>query len=127
MPSLDAAEHPLLTALQGAFGALVDDDSVDIVPVEEDAEQDACEVQADSWTLFVEGWPLISSWIAIDDDVTEPEAFRTALESTLDEQDLKAMQALDETLGGGLASSLAESSDELSMALAAMIAADIEG
>ena len=125
MPSLDSTEHPLLTALQEAFGTLVDDEAVDIVPVEDDAEQDACEVQADSWTLFVEGWPLTTSWIAIDDDVLEPEEFRTALESTLNDEDLQAMQSLDSALGGGLASALAESSDELSIALAAMITADI--
>ena len=126
MPSLDGTEHPLLTALQEAFGPLVDDESVDIVPVEDDAEQDAYEVQSDTWTLVVEGWPLSTSWIAIDDDVTSPEQIRTSLESTLDERDLRAMQQLDKALAGGLASSLAESSDELSIALATMIAADIE-
>ena len=126
MPSLDGAEHPLLAALQEAFGPLVHDESVDIVPVEEDAEQDACEVQADNWTLFVEGWPLTTAWIAIDDDVASPEEYRTALESALDERDLKAMQALDQALSGGFAANLAESTDGLSMALAAMIAAAVE-
>jgi hypothetical protein len=127
MPSLDGAEHPLISELQEAFGALVHDESVDIVPVEDDAEQDACEVQADDWTLFVEGWPLTAAWIAIDDDVSGPEEFRTALESTLGERDIKAMQSLDKALSGAFAATLTESGDGLSMALAAMITANVEG
>jgi hypothetical protein len=117
----------LISALQEAFGALVHDESVDIVPVEDDAEQDACEVQADDWTLFVEGWPLTDAWIAIDDEVSGPEELRTALESTLGERDIKAMQSLDEALSGAFASTLIESGDDLSMALAAMITANVEG
>ena len=46
-------------AVQGdRLRALVAENAVDIVTLEEDAEQDACEVQADDWTLFIEGWPV---------------------------------------------------------------------
>lgn len=127
MPSLDGADHPLISALQEAFGALVQEQSVDIVQVEDDTSQDACEVQADDWTLFLEGWPLENSWIAIDDDVSGPEELRTALESTLDERAIEAMQSLDAALSGAFVSTLAESGDEISIALAAMINANVEG
>lgn len=126
MPSLDAAEHPLVSALQQAFSSLVGEAAVDIVMVEEDAEQDACEVQADNWTLHIEGWPPRTAWIALDLDVTSPEDFRSALESVLSEEDIQALSALDESLTGDLAHTLGESGDGLSIALAALVEADVE-
>jgi hypothetical protein len=126
MPSLDAADHPLVGALQDAFGGLVADGAVDIVTLEEDAEQDACEVQADDWTLFIEGWPVHQAWIALDSDVASPEQLRTSLESALSETDIRALTELDEALAGDVARALVESGDELSIALAAMIEADVE-
>lgn len=125
MPSLDGAEHPLISALQDAFGSLVEEEKVDIVTVEEDQEQDACEVQADDWTLFAEGWPIASAWIAIDDDVASPDQFRTTLERVLGPRDLQAMRDLNTALEGEFATVLSESGDELSIALGALIRADV--
>lgn len=125
MPSLDGAEHPLISALQDAFGTLVDEEKVDIVTVEEDQEQDACEVQADDWTLFVEGWPISSAWIAIDDDVSDPDQFRATLERVLGPRDLQAMSDLDSALDGEFTTMLSESGDELSISLGALIGADV--
>lgn len=125
MPSLDGADHPLISALQEAFGALVEDESVDIVPLEDGDTQDAVEVQADDWTLFVEGWPLTNAWIALEEDVTSPEALRTALESALSQRELEAFESLDTALSGDLAAALTNSGDELSIALAAMLKADV--
>lgn len=126
MPSLDPADHPLVGALQEAFGALVAEGAVDIVMVEDDAEQDAVEVQADEWTLHLEGWPVGTAWIALDADVSSPEEYRSTLEGALSEEDLAALSELDEALAGDIARSLAESGDELSIALAAMVEADVE-
>lgn len=125
MPSLDGADHPLVSALQEAFGALVEDELVDIVPLEDDDTQDAVEVQADDWTLFVEGWPLTNAWIALEEDVTSPEALRTALESALSQRELEALESLNTALSGDLAAALTNSGDELSIALAAMLEADV--
>lgn len=125
MPSLDGADHPLVSALQEAFGALVEDELVDIVPLEDDDTQDAVEVQADDWTLFVEGWPLTNAWIALEEDVTSPEALRTALESALSQRELEALESLDTALSGDLVAALTNSGDELSIALAAMLEADV--
>lgn len=126
MPSLDSADHPLIGALQEAFNSRVHEGAVDIVPVEEDAEQDACEVQADDWTFFVQGWPVHEAWIALDTDPTSPEQFRSDLEAALDEQDIRALTSLDHTLAGDVSRALSESEDELSVALASMIRADVE-
>lgn len=126
MPSLDPADHPLVGALQDAFGSLVAENAVDIVTIEEDAEQDACEVQADDWTLFIEGWPVAQAWIALDADVTSPEEFRSTLESIFSEEDLRALTDLDDALAGDVVRALTESGDELSVALASMIEADVE-
>lgn len=125
MPSLDGVSHPLLAALQEAFGAHVEDDLVDLTPDEEDDGQDAFEVQADDWTLYVEGWPLFKAWIAIDDDTASPEQFRTALEGTLSERDIEALESLNSQLQGELAILLNDSGDGLSMALSSMLAADV--
>ena len=124
MPSLEGADHPLVSALQEAFATLVEDGSVDIVPVD-DTDQNGVEVQADDWTLFVDGWPVTTSWIALDEDVTSPEALRTALESALGEPELQALESLDNRLSGDLATALAHSGDELSIALAALLRADV--
>jgi hypothetical protein len=126
MPSLDPADHPLVSALQDAFGSLVSEGDVDIVTVEEDAEQDACEVQADDWTLFIEGWPVHQAWIALDTDPGSPELYRTSLENALNKHDLSALSHLDEALAGDVARALAESGDGLSVALAAMLEADVD-
>lgn len=124
MPSLDAADHPLVTALRDAFATLVEDESVDIVPTD-DTDENAVEVQADDWTLFVEGWPVATAWIALDEDVASPEALRTALESALGQRELEALESLDTALSGDLASALTRSGDELSIALAALLRADV--
>jgi hypothetical protein len=126
MPSLHAAEHPLVSALQESFGARVADGAVDIVTLEDDAEQDACELQADDWTLFIEGWPVHQAWIALDSEPDSPEALRTTLEAALDESDIRALTDLDQKLSGDVSRALNESSDEISMALAAMLKADVE-
>jgi hypothetical protein len=126
MPSLHAPDHPLVGALQDAFGTLVSEGAVDIVTVEEDAEQDACEVQADDWTLFIEGWPVHQAWIALDADPDSPEVFRTVLEGALGEGDIRALTDLDQALSGDVSRALTESGDELSVALAAMLQADVE-
>lgn len=126
MPSLDPADHPLVGALQDAFGGLVAENVVDIVTIEEDAEQDACEVQADDWTLFIEGWPVSQAWIALDTDVASPEEYRTTLESVFQEDAIAALTHLNESLAGDIVRALTESGDELSIALASMIEADVE-
>jgi hypothetical protein len=125
MPSLDGADHPLVSALHEAFAALVEDESVDIVPSEDDKDQEAFEVQADDWTLFAAGWPVTTAWIALDEDVISPEAFRTALESALGQRELQALETLDSSLSGDLADALTNSDDELSIALAALLRADV--
>jgi hypothetical protein len=126
MPSLETAEHPLVTALQDAFGIQVSEGTVDVVVVEEDAEQDACEVQADDWTLFIEGWPVHQAWIALDTDVDSPEQLRTALEGALSEDDIRSLGNLNGALAGDLNRALIDSGDELSIALAALIDSDVE-
>lgn len=126
MPTLDAADHPLIGALQEAFSGLVAEGAVDIVPIEEDAGQDACEVQADDWTLFIEGWPVHQAWIALDAEPESPESLRTSLEGTLGEDDILALTRLDRALSHDVSRALTESGDDVSIALASMLQADVE-
>lgn len=121
MPIHDIADHPLVAALQDAFAALVEDGMVDIVPQDEAGPAEICEVQADAWTLVLEGWPLENAWIAIDEDVSDPRQARIALEALLDRRELVAMTIVDNALTGALTTTLRDSDDPLSVALATMI------
>lgn len=123
MPNHDIADQPLIAALKDAFGTLMEDGIVDIVPQDENGEPDTCEVQADAWTLVLEGWPLENAWIAIDKDVDDARQAREALETALDRRELVAMTILDNSLTSALVTGLRQSDDILSGALADMIAA----
>ena len=101
MPMHDIADHPLVAALQDAFGTLIEDNAVDIVPQDEHGTPESWEVQADAWTLVLEGWPLDIAWIAIDEEVADARQAQLALESTLDRRELAGSLAQDDDAGSG--------------------------
>ena len=59
-------------------------------------------------------------------DPESPEALRTALEGALGEEDIRALTGLDRTLSGDVSRALTESGDDVSIALAAMLDANVE-
>lgn len=120
MTNPDAQDQPLHAVLHDAFDDLIGDELVDIVALD---EEDACEVQADSWTLYVEGWPVGTAWIALDDDTSTEDEHREALESALGPRDFDAMRQLNALLDGNLVPALTASGDELSATFADMLAA----
>lgn len=120
MTNLDAEDQPLLAALQDVFGELAEEELVDIVELE---EEDACEVQADAWTLYLQGWPITTAWIALDDDTTTKEEHREALAAALGPRDVAAIRQLNMTLDGNLVPALSSSGDELSETFADVLAA----
>jgi len=118
MAILDIPDHPLAETLHLAFAVLIGAGDVDVNTLP-DAEE--TEVQADDWTLHLEGWPLTTAWIAIDQEPVSPKEQLTALEGMLDQQDRAAMRGADRRLGGALLTCLRESGDDLSVMLAGLL------
>ncbi len=65
MPTLDAPEHPLSVILRAAFAPQLESGDVDLVVLDAGS---AFEVQADEWTLRLEGWPVAAGFIALDEE-----------------------------------------------------------
>lgn len=123
MQNPDTGGHRLNRSLQDAFGTLTENNTVDIVTEHDTDEANTREIQADSWTLVLEGSTPEIAWIAIDEDISNPAQARAALQSTLNQQELGAMITLDDALSGSLSNALRKSGDDLSLALAEMVAA----
>ncbi len=102
--------------LQLAFATLIETGEIDIATAP-DIEAGETEVQADDWTLHLEGWPIAMAWIAIDHE-PDPAEHRAALDATLDHRELAAMRDADRHLEGALVARLRASGDELSSRLA---------
>lgn len=121
-----AAEHPLIEILQVAFADLIERGDVDVVMVPQANE---LEVQADAWTLHLEGWPVSMAWIALDETPSSHTEQVAALDATLGSPELSALRHADRQLDGALAHALIDSGDDLSQALASVIgdASDLRG
>jgi hypothetical protein len=118
MPAHEVPKHELTELLDAAFAALVELGDVDVVT---DAAPAEFEVQADEWTLHLEGWPLTAGFLALDDEPTTENERRNALDAAIDGQYLAALRRLDRDLGGALSVVLAESGDALSLLLVPLL------
>jgi hypothetical protein len=120
MPTHDAPDHPLAVILRTAFAPQLDAGEVDLV-----AERDgvsAFEIQADEWTLRLEGWPVSSGFIALDDEPGSPRERQAALDAALDDQHLAGLRHANQILDDAIVAALEDSGDELSALLAQLIA-----
>ncbi len=113
----DRSSNPLIDALHLAFAALIETGEIDIT-TPPDAGEDETEVQADDWTLHLEGWPIATAWIAIDQEPESAVAQQAALATTFDHRELAALRDADRRLEGALVTHLRTSGDELSARLA---------
>ena len=120
-PDPDRSGHSLRAVLQHAFAALIETGEIDIT-TPPDAGEDETEVQADDWTLHLEGWPVVIAWIAIDHEPDSGAEQRSALEATLDHREQAALRDADRRLEGALVACLRASGDELSIRLADLLA-----
>jgi len=117
---LDA--NRLMTTLELALGAVLEEDAFDVLLGIDPDAPDAIEVTTDTWTLIIEGWPLGDAFIALDaepdtDDVGEQNvALRTALGGAI-----AALASADDTVEGALTAALRASGDALSERLAALL------
>lgn len=101
--------------LHTAFADLIARGEVDVVATPGNNE---VEVQGDDWTLVLEGWPLATAWIALDESPSSQSERRAALEAAIGSRELSALRDADRQLAGTLTAALADSGDGLSQALA---------
>ncbi|MBA2247209.1 MAG: hypothetical protein H0W23_03700, partial [Chloroflexia bacterium] len=85
-------------------------------------EQVEIDVQADDWTLHLEGWPIATAWIAIEQEPESAAAQQAALATTFGHRELAALRNADRRLEGALVARLRTSGDELSARLADLLA-----
>lgn len=120
MPTHDAPDHPLAVILRTAFVAQLESGEVDLVMFRDHVS--AFEIQADEWTLHLEGWPVTTGFIALDE---EPPSFRerqAALDAAIDDQHLAGLREANSLLDSAIVIALEDSGDELSSILAQLIA-----
>ena len=82
------------------------------------------DVQADEWTLHLEGWPITMGFVALDDEPATLHERQTALDAALENQHMAALRAVNRHLDNGLVTVLTDSGDELSLVLASVIGMD---
>lgn len=120
MPTHDAPDHPLAVILKRAFTSELESGDVDLVSFRDGGF--AFEIQADEWTLRLEGWPVSAGFIALDEEpFTLPER-RAALDAAIDDQYLAGLRHANALLDDALVAALVESGDELSGLLARLLA-----
>ncbi|MDQ3655718.1 MAG: hypothetical protein M3457_11645 [Chloroflexota bacterium] len=120
MPTHDAPEHPLAVILGTAFAAQLESGEVSLVVFRDHIS--AFEVQADEWTLRLEGWPVATSFIALDEEPTSLKERQAALDAAIDDQNLAGLRDANNLLDNAIVAALEDSGDELSALLAQFIA-----
>ncbi len=118
MTGIDLSQHPLTDTLAHSFAGLIEGGTVDLVP---DPEIDAIEIQADEWTLHIEGWPVQQAFVALDEDPPNDTERLRALNATLGSEVLAALRDADQRLERMVSTALAGSNDPLSANLATLL------
>ncbi len=119
MPSLDPPNHPLAAILRDAFTSQLEAGEVDLVLSEHDT---TFEIQADEWTLRLEGWPVTFAFIAVDEEPPSLPEFQAVLDAALDAPHLAGVRHANLLLHNAIAAALEASGDQLSILLAQAIA-----
>ncbi|MBA2776513.1 MAG: hypothetical protein H0U31_07245 [Chloroflexia bacterium] len=119
MPSLDPPNHPLAAILRDAFTSQLEAGEVDLVLSEHDT---TFEIQADEWTLRLEGWPMTAAFIALDEEPPSLPERQAVLDAALDAPHLAGVRRANLLLHNAIAAALEASGDQLSILLAQAIA-----
>ncbi len=119
MPTHDVPDHPLAVVLRTAFAPQLASGEVDLVMFRNDLS--AFEVQADEWTLRLEGWPVTTGFIALDEEPPTRNERRAALDAVFDTQHLAGLRDANRLLDNVIVAALEDSGDELSALLAQRI------
>lgn len=124
MPTHDAPEHPLAVILRTTFAAQLESGEVDLVVFRDHVS--AFEIQADDWTLRLEGWPVETGFIAVDEEPPSLKERQAALDAALDAQHLAGLRDANGLLDNAIVAALEDSGDELSAILAELLRARVD-
>ncbi len=120
MPTHDAPDHPLAVILRTAFAAQLESGDVDLVLFRDHVS--AFEIQANEWTLRLEGWPVVTGFIALDEEPPSFKERQAALDAAIDDLHLAGLRDANGLLDNAIVAALEDSGDELSAILAQLIA-----
>lgn len=121
MTGIDPSAHPVPQLASAAFADLIEQGAIDIV---EGERQDDVEIQANQWTVAMQGWPLTSAFLAVDDEPTSDDEMGNAITTIVGPGDLAALRTINRQLDGQLGHALRQSMDPLSVRLAAVLGHD---
>lgn len=124
MPTHDAPDHPLAVILRKAFVSELESGDVDLASFRDGGF--AFEIQTDEWTLRLEGWPVSSGFIALDEEPPTLRERQAALDAAIDNQYLAGLRHANLLLDGAIVVALEDSGDELSVLLAELLAEGAE-
>ena len=105
------------------FAELIGRGEIDVAPAEEGS---GLEIQADQWTLAIDGDPMTVAFLAVDDEPGDASDLQQSLATVIEPDDLAALRALDQRWEGALRIALQQSGDMLSMQLATLLAEEPE-
>jgi hypothetical protein len=112
-----------IAIIESVLAALIARGEIDVVPGEDGA---GIEIQADQWTLAIEGDPPSVAFLAVDEEPGEMAEMAGALMEAIEPDDLAALRELDRRWSGALRIALQASGDPLSLQLATLLAEDAE-
>ncbi len=124
MPSLDSPDGPLVETLRSAFAPQLENGEVDLAVLRNGTD---VEIQADEWTLHLEGWPVVLAFIALEDEPASVAEQESALDAVLDSQAMAALRTANRDLCDAIVTALRDSGDEVSAVLADAISGPPEG
>jgi len=114
----EALMAPLAKRCAARFTPQIDAGEVDVVDL---PDEGAVEIQADEWTLHLEGDPIALAFVAIEQEPERADELAGALRAAIAPDDLDSLRALNADLDGALATRLVASGDALSSTLAGLL------
>jgi hypothetical protein len=105
-------------AIAAELNEVLDADAFDVITGEAGPFAD---IATDTWTLRIEGSPVTTAWLSIDDEPEDQERRSAARRSAMPPSIEQALARADQRLEGALREALSASGDPLSLDLAAAI------
>jgi hypothetical protein len=84
------------------------------------------DIATDSWTLRIEGSPVTTAWLSIDEEPEDQEQLAAARRSAMPLSTDRALANADQRLGGAFHQALTASGDPLSLDLAGAISDKVQ-
>jgi hypothetical protein len=110
-------------AIAAELNGVLDADAFDVIIGEAGPFAD---IATDAWTLRIEGSPVTTAWLSMDDEPEDQERLSAARRSAMPLATDQALANADQRLGGALRQALIASRDPLSLDLAGAISDTVQ-